>query len=105
MIKKNKFKGFVFAANKIEKKNIRSFNLEGNKLNINNSKYKNMRTQDLPNTYLDAGQFYWGSKDLWKNKKSVFIKDSSIVMLPRSKSVDIDTIKDWKEAQFYAKKK
>ena len=105
LIKKKKFKGFVFAANKIEKKNIRSFNLEGNKLNLNNSKYKNIRTQDLPNTFVDAGQFYWGSKNLWKNKKSVFIKDSSIIVLPRSKSVDIDTMKDWKEAQLYAKKK
>ncbi len=105
LIKKNKFKGFVFAGNKIEKKNLRSFYLENNKLNLINSKYKDIRTQDLPNSYIDAGQFYWGSKSLWKNKKSIFTKYSSIVMLPRSKSVDIDTMKDWKEAKLYAKKK
>ena len=105
LIKKKKFKGFVFAGNKIEKKILRSFHLENNKLNLVNSKYINIRTQDLPNSYIDAGQFYWGSKSLWKNKKSIFTKDSSVVVLPRSKSVDIDTMKDWKEAQLYAKKR
>lgn len=105
LIKKKKFKGFVFAGNKIEKKILRSFHLENNKLNLINSKYMNIRTQDLPNSYIDAGQFYWGSKSLWKNKKSIFTKDSSVVVLPRSKSVDIDTMKDWKEAQLYAKKR
>lgn len=105
LIKKKKFKGFVFAGNIIEKKTLRSFYLENNKLNLINSKYTNIRTQDLPNSYIDAGQFYWGSKSLWKNKKSIFIKDSSIVVLPRSESVDIDTMKDWKEAQLHAKKR
>lgn len=105
LIKKNKFRGFVFVANKIEKKYLRGFYLEHNKLNLINSKYKNIRTQDLPNSYIDAGQFYWGSKNLWKIKKSVFTKNSSIVVLPRSKSVDIDTMKDWKDAELYAKKK
>jgi len=95
----------VFAGNKIEKKNLRSFYLENNKLNLINSKYEDIRTQDLPNSYIDAGQFYWGSKSLWKNKKNIFLKNSSIVVLPRSKSVDIDTMKDWKEARLYAKKK
>ena len=55
--------------------------------------------------YIDAGQFYWGTKKLWKKESSVFIKKSNILLLPRAKSVDIDNKKDWREAESYAKKK
>ena len=68
------------------------------------SEFKNTRTQDLPSMYIDAGQFYWGTKKLWKKESSVFIKKSNILLLPRAKSVDIDNKKDWREAEFYAKK-
>ena len=91
----------MFAGNKIEK-NFKEFSFRNNKLNLINSKYMNIRTQDLPNSYIDAGQFYWGSKSLWKNKKSILQKICSCVA--STKSVDIDTMKD-QEAQLYAKKR
>jgi len=56
------------------------------------------RSQDLEETYQDAGQFYW--KKL--NKKSseiMFGKDSIPIILPRHLVQDIDTLEDWKRAE------
>ena len=105
LLKKSKLKGFVFTANELPKSNLRAFYFKKNKLNLIKSNFKNTRTQDLPSTYIDAGQFYWATKKFWKKENSVFIKSSNILLLPRTKSVDIDNIRDWKEAEFYAKKK
>ncbi len=105
LLKKIKFKGFVFAVNKLPKSNLRGFYFKKNKLNLIKSSFKNTRSQDLPKIYVDAGQFYWGAKKLWRKEKSVFIENSNILELPYSKSVDIDNLTDWKKAEFYAKKK
>ena len=43
--------------------------------------------------YIDAGQFYWGTKKLWKKESSVFIKKSNILLLPRAKNQLILIIK------------
>ena len=105
LLKKSKLKGFVFTANELPKSNLRAFYYKKNKLNLIKSNFKNTRTQDIPSTYIDAGQFYWATKKFWKKENSVFIKSSNILLLPRTKSVDIDNIRDWKEAVSYAKKK
>ena len=105
ILKSIKFKGFVFAANELSKPNLRSFYFKKKKLNLIRPNFKNIRTQDLPKTFIDAGQFYWGSKKLWKKENSVFTKSSNILSLPRYKSLDIDDLKDWKEAELHAKKK
>jgi len=105
LLKKKKFDGFVFAANQFPESYLRGFYFKKNKLNLIQPNYQNIRTQDLPKTYIDAGQFYWGAKKLWKKEKSVFIKSSDILLLPRAKSVDIDNLIDWKEAELNAKKK
>jgi pseudaminic acid cytidylyltransferase len=104
LLKKKKFRGFIFAVNQFPESYLRGFYFKKNKLNLIRTDFKNIRTQDLPKTYIDAGQFYWGSKKIWKKEKSVFIKNSNILLLPRSKSVDIDNLSDWKEAEMYAKK-
>ena len=75
------------------------------KLNLIQPNYIDTRTQDLPKTFIDAGQFYWGSKKLWRKENNIFIKNSNVILLPRLNSIDIDNLKDWKEAKFYAKKK
>ena len=63
-----------------------------------NKKFLNFRTQDLPETFMDAGQFYWAEKKKWIKKKKIFSKRSKIVVLPKNLTVDIDTIQDWKRA-------
>ena len=103
ILKRIKFNGFVFAANELPKSNLRSFYFKKNNLNLIRPNFSNTRTQDLPKTFIDVGQFYWGAKKLWKKENSIFIKSSNILSLPRSKSFDIDDLGDWKEAKFHAK--
>ena len=62
-------------------------------------KYYNKRTQDLPETFHDAGQFYWGKTDTWVNLKPIFSKNSHIHEISRLRIHDIDTLEDWKIAQ------
>ncbi len=58
-----------------------------------------MRSQDLPEAYHDAGQFYWGTKDAWLSGVPIFGPNSVPVHLPRYRVQDIDTKEDWKHAE------
>lgn len=57
------------------------------------------RSQDLPEAWHDAGQFYWGRKDAFLNQKGVFTSASYPVILPRNYVQDIDTEEDWAVAE------
>ena len=58
------------------------------------------RSNDLPEAYHDAGQFYWlDSKKFIKNQ-NVYTSDSLPVILPRYLVCDIDTKEDWKTAEY-----
>ena len=57
------------------------------------------RSQDFPNAWHDAGQFYWGTKNAWLAEKSIFSKNSSVIRLPNSRVQDIDTLEDWSSAE------
>jgi pseudaminic acid cytidylyltransferase len=57
------------------------------------------RSQDLPEAYHDAGQFYWASAEVWKDKPNGFSKNSTIVELSNHSVQDIDTISDWIHAE------
>lgn len=58
-----------------------------------------MRSQDLPEAYHDAGQFYWGTKDAWLSGGSIFGPNAAPVNLPRYRVQDIDTMVDWEHAE------
>ncbi len=57
------------------------------------------RSQDLEEAYQDAGQFYW-TKLNSKTTDIGFGKDSLPILLPRYLVQDIDTIEDWKRAEY-----
>jgi pseudaminic acid cytidylyltransferase len=59
----------------------------------------NFRTQDLVQTYQDAGQFYWGKRDAWLSNLSFFTSLSTPYILPRERVQDIDTLSDWHMAE------
>ncbi|WP_208732132.1 pseudaminic acid cytidylyltransferase [Leptospira perdikensis] len=59
----------------------------------------NTRSQDLPEAYHDAGQFYFGKPDAWLSGKKIFDIGSTIVDLPRWRVQDIDTLEDWDRAE------
>jgi N-acylneuraminate cytidylyltransferase len=57
------------------------------------------RSQDLEEAYQDAGQFYWENRNIDSNE-ILFGKDSIPIILPRHLVQDIDTLEDWKRAEF-----
>ncbi len=67
------------------------------------SKYLNIRSQDLEKTFHDAGQFYWGWRDSFLNNLPIFYKNSQIIILPKNLAIDIDTEEDWKFAELMFK--
>lgn len=58
------------------------------------------RSQDLPEALHDAGQFYWGRPEAWLTGVRFFDRGSTVVMIPRWRVQDIDTIEDWERAEF-----
>ena len=57
------------------------------------------RSQDLPEAWHDAGQFYWGRPGAWLAGDQFFSPWSTIVPLPRWRVQDIDTPDDWDRAE------
>jgi len=61
------------------------------------------RSQDLEETFHDAGQFYWGKAEAFLNDEVLFSPVSVPVVLPRHLVQDIDTEEDWKRAELMFK--
>jgi N-acylneuraminate cytidylyltransferase len=61
--------------------------------------YFNTRSQDLTKAYHDAGQFYWGRYDAYKQGIPFFSENTMPVILDVSKVQDIDTSSDWQRAE------
>ncbi|WP_024619554.1 pseudaminic acid cytidylyltransferase [Pseudomonas kilonensis] len=68
-----------------------------------NPEFFNTRSQDLEESYHDAGQFYWGLADAWLKGEMIFSPESSAVLLPRHRVQDIDTPEDWVRAEWLYK--
>ena len=62
--------------------------------------FRNTRSQDLPTAYQDAGQFYWGRSGAWLQGDVLYSPVSLPVILPRYLVQDIDTLEDWKRAEY-----
>ncbi len=74
-----------------------------NRVEMINPKFFDTRSQDLEETYHDAGQFYWGKKSAWLKNNMMFSPKSAPVILPRHRVQDIDTLEDWKRAELMFK--
>ena len=57
------------------------------------------RTQDLPNLYCDAAQFYWATVSAWQSDLQIFGPDSIGVFLDPSRVQDIDNESQWITAE------
>jgi len=57
------------------------------------------RSQDLPEAWHDAGQFYWGDTAKYLVERRLFSRNSAPVELPRQRVQDIDTPEDWAVAE------
>lgn len=63
----------------------------------------NTRSQDLQEAYHDAGQFYWGKTEAWLNEQTFYTPSTKVIILPRERVQDIDTIEDWGVAEMLFK--
>ncbi|MDC0449607.1 pseudaminic acid cytidylyltransferase [Pelagibacteraceae bacterium] len=97
-LKSNKF-NYVFSAHKNNSNILRSFIKKKKNLKMLFPNNYKKRVQDLDSVYNDAGQFYWAKTETWLKKENIFSGNSSLVEIPRHKTVDIDTIEDWKLAE------
>ena len=57
------------------------------------------RSQDWPETYQDACQFFWANAKKFLKEKTFLTSDTIPVKLPRYMVQDIDTLEDWKSAE------
>ncbi|MEO9649032.1 MAG: pseudaminic acid cytidylyltransferase [Sulfitobacter pontiacus] len=57
------------------------------------------RSQDLEESWHDAGQFYWGRAESWNNNMGIFEGGAQGLVIPRHRVQDIDTEEDWLRAE------
>jgi pseudaminic acid cytidylyltransferase len=57
------------------------------------------RSQDLPVALHDAGQFYFGRPQAWKEQRSIYGARSYAMLMPAWRVQDIDTEEDWARAE------
>ncbi len=65
--------------------------------------YELTRSNDLPEAYHDAGQFYWVDCKVFLQKQQLYSDDSLPVVVPRHLVQDIDTPEDWTRAEMMYK--
>lgn len=61
--------------------------------------HRNSRSQDLEEAYHDAGLFYWGKTEAFKQDLPTFSDHAVPIVLPRHRVQDIDTLEDWRAAE------
>ncbi len=88
--------GYIFPAMEFESPVERGFQInENRKIEIVNPALFNNRTQDLPVTFRDAGQFYLGLGSTWLKKIPILGMLSTPVILKRFEVIDVDNPEDW----------
>lgn len=61
------------------------------------------RSQDLPEAFHDAGQFYWGGPTSFEDHGSIFEGAKTIgFVIDRWRVQDIDSAEDWRQAELMA---
>jgi N-acylneuraminate cytidylyltransferase len=58
-----------------------------------------IRSQDLDETFHDAGQFYWFKTKSFMKENKMWTDNTSIIELSENEVQDIDNISDWKVAE------
>lgn len=95
---------YVFSCQTVKSHPERLFKLrEDESIELNKTGSIDTRTQDLPEFFHDAGQFYWGKMDAWLNLSPIFSKESSVIRFLPNEVVDIDTFDDWRYAELLLK--
>ena len=77
----------------------RSLVVKGEYIKMNWPENYHKRSQDLEQTFHDAGQFYWIKTEDFLKQGKFFTDRTSYVEIPESQVQDIDTEEDWKIAE------
>jgi N-acylneuraminate cytidylyltransferase len=86
---------YVFPAAPFQHKIQRAFQIkEDNGLSMLFPEHFLTRSQDLPQTFHDVGQFYWGKTEAWANRRPIFSANSRILPVSANEFVDIDDFSD-----------
>ena len=95
---------FVFSATSFPFPTQRAIRLDENlRVEMLHPEHLLTRSQDLEETYHDAGQFYWGRPSAFLEQRSFFSKRSEAFLIPRHRVQDIDTPEDWILAELMLK--
>ena len=71
---------------------------ERSELDFVDPDFADVRTQDLPERWHDAGQFYWGRTEAWLRNVPI-LANATGYPLDASQVQDIDTDEDWRRAE------
>lgn len=77
----------------------RSLKIEKGKVSMIWPENLSKRSQDLPASYHDSGQFYWMKTAAFLTQKKLFAENSGAIILSEMEAHDIDTPEDWKIAE------
>lgn len=72
---------------------------EHDRVHMFQPEHANTRSQDLPEAFHDAGQFYWGKVAAFKAGKPLFSPSAKAILIPRKRVQDVDTLEDWEFAE------
>ncbi len=90
---------YCFPVLEFESNILRSLKLDSeNNVTSVFAKNDQIRTQDLPHSFFDAGQFYWGNWQAWMTEDKIHNHAIGFV-LPKYSVVDIDDEQDWRFAE------
>lgn len=91
---------YVLAAAQIVPSPLRSFGISPSKgLEMFHPEYWDYRSQDLPESYFDTGQFYVAQSSTWSSESVIFSERSTAVVLNHLMVVDINVESDWEKAE------
>jgi N-acylneuraminate cytidylyltransferase len=68
---------------------------ENGRVELNFPQNRDVRSQDLPVAYHDAGQWYWFRTSVFLETKVLLGPDTGSIVLPATRVQDIDTPEDW----------
>lgn len=54
-----------------------------------------LRSQDMPEAFVDAGQMYWFKTEYFLSRETAIGPETAVVEMPREACIDIDTPEDW----------
>lgn len=86
--------GFVFPVQKSSRVESRSLKVNKEVGSIIEDIHTTFRTQDVQEAYFDAGQFYWGSRSSWVERRTIFSSKSKVILFGKWETIDVDEPED-----------